>query len=186
MLTAKADEDHINNGLEAGAWDYITKPFNTRSLLQKIDNIILTRNNFKEFLLHQNITHDLKKHYAPFDQKLIARITEIIQDNLNVDDFLVEDLASEVGLSRMQLHRKLKSLVGQSTTGFINKIKMKHAKGMFDLGCDRINEAMDAVGINSYSYFCASFKKVIGKTAKEYIREVKSNNPKVVTQIKEK
>lgn len=91
-------------------------------------------------------------------------------------DFSVEDLALAIGLSRMQLHRKLKSLVGQSTTSFILKIKMQHAKNLFDAGYDRINEAMDAVGICSYSYFYNSFKKVIGKTAKEYIKELKAQN----------
>jgi signal transduction histidine kinase/ligand-binding sensor domain-containing protein/DNA-binding NarL/FixJ family response regulator len=185
MLTAMTDDEHIKKGLEAGAWDYITKPFNTHALLKKIDNIIETRNNFKEFLINQHVTLDIKKHYAPFDQRLITKIAEIVEKNISNSDFSVENLASEIGLSRMQLHRKLKTLVGQSTTSFIIKIKMRHAKNMFDLGCDRINEAMDAVGISSYSYFYTSFKKVIGKTAKEYISEIKSHNhselPKVIT-----
>ncbi len=186
MLTARTDEEHIKKGLDAGAWDYITKPFNTHALLQKIDNIIETRNNFKEFLITQNVTQEIKKHYAPFDQKLITKISDIIEHNISNPDFSVEDLATEVGLSRMQLHRKLKALVGQSTTSFIIKLKMRHARNMFDLGCDRINEAMDAVGINSYSYFYTSFKKVVGKTAKEYIREVKllhnSDAPQAITK----
>jgi ligand-binding sensor domain-containing protein/signal transduction histidine kinase/DNA-binding response OmpR family regulator len=176
MLTARTDEEHIKMGLDAGAWDYITKPFNTHALLQKIDNIIETRNNFKEFLINQNVTQDITKHYAPFDQKLITKITEITKSNMSDPDFSVEDLALAIGLSRMQLHRKLKSLVGQSTTSFILKIKMQHAKNLFDAGYDRINEAMDAVGICSYSYFYNSFKKVIGKTAKEYIKELKAQN----------
>jgi AraC-like DNA-binding protein len=59
----------------------------------------------------------------------------------------------------MQLHRKLKTLVGQTTAGFINRIKIHHATKMFDEGCDRINEAMDSVGISSYSHFNSLFKK---------------------------
>jgi signal transduction histidine kinase/ligand-binding sensor domain-containing protein/DNA-binding response OmpR family regulator len=183
MLTARTDEEHTKMGLDAGAWDYITKPFNTHSLLQKIDNIIETRNNFKEFLINQNVTHDITKHYAPFDQKLITKISEIIEQNISNPDFSVEDLASEIGLSRMQLHRKLKTLVGQSTTSFIIKIKMRYAKNMFDMGCDRINEAMDAIGISSYSYFYTSFKKVVGITAKEYIKELKAQNNSNISQI---
>jgi len=69
----------------------------------------------------------------------------------------------------MQLHRKLKSLVGFSATEFINTIKIKYAVKMFDLGCDRINEAMEAVGITSYSHFNKLFKKINGITASEYL-----------------
>jgi AraC-like DNA-binding protein len=71
----------------------------------------------------------------------------------------------------MQLHRKLKALLGQTTTTFINNIKMQCATKMFDEGCDRIQEAMDAIGINSYTHFNDIFKKHNGKTATKYISD---------------
>ena len=171
VLTAKSAEEHKTIGLKAGAWDYISKPFNTQSLHQKIDNIIETRNNFKEFLLKQNVSVEIKKHYTPFDQKLITTATKVIKENMSNINFSVEDFAVELGFSRMQLHRKLKTLVGQSTTSFINTIKIGYAKKMFDQGCDRIQEAMDAIGINSYSHFNNTFKKINGMTASQYIAE---------------
>ncbi len=169
MLTAKTAQEQQNEGLEAGAWDYITKPFNTQALLKKISNIIQARNSFRETMLHQNVNIEIKKRYTPFDQKLIAKATKIIEENMSNDNFTVEDFAATIGLSRMQLHRKLKSLVGYSTTEFINTIKIKYATKLFDQGCDRISEAMDAVGINSYSHFNNLFKKINGKSAKDYI-----------------
>jgi len=171
LLTAKTAEEHIKIGLEAGAWDYITKPFNTQSLHQKIVNILNTRNKFREFLIKQNITVEVKKHYSPYDQKLITKISKIIEDNIGNPDFSTKDFASEIGLSRMQLHRKLKALLGQTTTSFINTIKMQYAAKMFDEGCDRIQEAMDAVGVNSYTHFNYIFKKHTGKTATKYISD---------------
>lgn len=171
MLTAKTAQEQQNEGLEAGAWDYITKPFNTQALLKKIDNIIQARNSFRETMLNQNINLEIKKHYTPFDQKLIEKATKVIEENMGDEYFSAEDFAAATGLSRMQLHRKLKSIVGYSSTEFINNIKIQFATKMFDEGCDRINEAMDAVGISSYSHFNKLFKKVNGKTAKEYIAE---------------
>ena len=173
MLTAKSDDEYQKEGLESGAWDYITKPFNTEALLKKVDNIIETRNRFKSFLATEKITIEVKKHYKPFDQKLISKITETVQQHLDDSEYTVEDLAQNIGLSRMQLHRKLKALVGQTTTGFINSIRIYHARLLFDQGCDRIQEAMAAVGINSYSHFNNSFKKIIGLSPSEYIEKQK-------------
>ena len=175
LLTAKTAEEHIQIGLEAGAWDYITKPFNTKSIHLKIQNILKTRNEFRKFLITQNITIEVKNHYSSFDQKLVAKISRIIEDNMSNPNFSTEDFAAEVGLSRMQLHRKLKTLLGQTTTSFINNIKMQYATKMFDEGCDRIQEVMDAVGISSHSHFNYVFKKYHGKTATQYISDKSLN-----------
>jgi CheY-like chemotaxis protein/AraC-like DNA-binding protein len=171
MLTAKTAQEQEKEGLDAGAFDYIAKPFNTQSLLKKIDNIVESRKRFRNAISNSNLHVDIKKHYTPFDQKLISNAVKVIEDNIDVETFSVEDFAKQVGFSRMQLHRKLKSLVGCSATEFINTIKINYATKMFDNGCDRVNEAMDAVGITSYSHFNKLFKKVNGKTASEYLKD---------------
>lgn len=174
ILTAKTAQEQENEGLEAGAFDYIAKPFNTQSLLKKIDNIVESRKNFRNSFSNLNLNVDIKKHYTSFDQQLITNAIKVVEDNISDEYFSVEDFAKEVGFSRMQLHRKLKSLAGCSATEFINTIKINYATKMFDNGCDRVNEAMDAVGITSYSHFNKLFKKVNGKTASEYLK-VKTN-----------
>lgn len=176
MLTAKAAEEQQHEGLEAGAWDYIAKPFNTQSLLKKIDNIVDSRNSFRKTIFNPGLNIEIKKHYTPFDQKFISKAISVIENNIGNESFSVEDFSREVGFSRMQLHRKLKSLVGCSATEFINTIKINHATKLFDNGCDRVNEAMEAVGITGYSHFNKLFKKVNGKTASEYIAELASKN----------
>ena len=87
--------------------------------------------------------------------------------------FSVQGLSEELGLSRMQLHRKLKSLTGLNTTAFMNSIRIEKAIIMFDGGCDRVQEAMDAIGINSYAHFNTLFKKEKNVTPSKYIEKVK-------------
>lgn len=85
----------------------------------------------------------------------------------------MEALAKELGLSRMQLHRKINALIGQSSTAFINSIRINTAINMFDKGCDRVQEAMYAVGITSYAHFIILFKKEKGMTPSKYIENLK-------------
>lgn len=173
ILSAKTSQEQQNEGLEAGAWDYITKPFNTQSILKKIDNIIESRKSFRKTIFNPGLGIEIKKHYTPFDQKLISKAISVIENNIGNESFSAEDFSKEVGFSRMQLHRKLKSLVGYSATEFINTIKINYATKMFDNGCDRINEAMESVGISSYSHFNKLFTRIVGMHPSEYIKSCK-------------
>ncbi|HSH20623.1 MAG TPA: response regulator, partial [Draconibacterium sp.] len=173
ILSAKTSQEQQNEGLDAGAWDYITKPFNTQSILKKIDNIIESRKNFRKTIFNPSLSIEIKKHYTPFDQKLISKAISVIENNIGDESFSAEDFSKEVGFSRMQLHRKLKSLVGYSATEFMNTIKINYATKMFDNGCDRINEAMEAVGISSYSHFNKLITKIDGMYPSEYIKSGK-------------
>ncbi|PTX59700.1 two component regulator with propeller domain [Kordia periserrulae] len=172
MLTAKTGDEFYNKGLKVGAWDYIAKPFDSSHLVQKIKNIIDTRNNFRDILANGSPTK-AKSHYVSYDQKFVKNVREIVLNRISNPAFSVEDLSAELGLSRMQLHRKLKSLIGLNTTAFINTIKIEKAIEMFDNGCDRVQEAMDSVGINSYAHFNSLFKKEKGITPSKYIEQTK-------------
>ena len=172
MLTAKTGDEFQIKGLKVGAWDYIAKPFDSKKLLQKIKNITETRNQFRE-LISKGKSKETENHYVSHDQKFVANAISIINQKISDTSFSVVELSSELGLSRMQLHRKLKSLIGLSTTAFINSIKIKKAIEMFDNGCDRVQEAMDAVGISSYAHFNTLFKKEIGITPSNYIENKK-------------
>lgn len=172
MLTAKTGEEFSNKGLKVGAWDYVAKPFNTSQLLQKVKNILDTRNNFRQHLLDGSI-HKTENHYISYDQKFVQKAKEIVAQKISEPDFSVEVLSEELNMSRMQLHRKLKSLIGQTSTAFINSVKIEHAIKMFDNGCDRVQEAMDAVGITSYAHFNVLFKKQKGMTPGKYIEKLR-------------
>lgn len=176
FLTAKTDQEYQKKGLEAGAWDFITKPFDSAMLRKKVDNILETRNKFKTYLKEQNINLEIKSHYTSYDQKLMKSINKVIEDNIKNPDFTVSDLADEVGLSRMHLHRKLKTLVGETGKSIIANVKIRYAVSMFDNGCDRVQEAMNAVGITNYGNFNNNFKKIMKVTATEYIANLKAKS----------
>ena len=170
MLTAKTGDEFYNKGLKVGAWDYIAKPFNSAQLLQKVNNIVKTRNNFRQFIA-SGPSKEIENHYVSYDQQFVKNAIEIIKLKMSEPGFSAKELSQELGLSRMQLHRKLKALNGVSTTAFINSIRIEKAISMFDEGCDRVQEAMDAVGINSYAHFISLFKKEKGMTPSKYIEQ---------------
>lgn len=172
MLTAKTGEEFTKIGLQVGAWDYIAKPFNSYQLVLKVKNILITRNNFRHQIANGSTEH-IKNHYVSYDQKFVQNVKDIIENKITEPDFSVEFLAKELGLSRMQLHRKLNALIGLSTTAFINKMKIDKAIKMFDNGCDRVQEAMDSVGISSYAHFNLLFKKEKRMTPSKYIEHIK-------------
>ncbi|MBT8243886.1 DNA-binding response regulator, partial [Winogradskyella sp.] len=171
------DEEFYNQGLKVGAWDYISKPFNTSQLLQKVKNISDTRNSFREYLSKGNL-EKTKNHYVSFDQKFVQKASEMIKTKMSDPNFSVQILSNELGLSRMQLHRKLKTLIGSNTTAFINSIRIQEAIRMFDEGCDRVQEAMDTVGINSSAHFITLFKKQKEMTPSKYIERLKEVSDK--------
>lgn len=172
MLTAKTGKEFSDIGLRAGAWDYIPKPFNSSQLLLKVKNISDTRNNFRQHIMNGSI-EKTENHYVSYDQKFVQNAKDIIASKISDPDFTVEILSNELGLSRMQLHRKLNTLIGQSSTTFINSFRIEKAIKMFDNGCDRVHEAMEAVGITSYAHFIILFKKEKGMTPRKYIEKIK-------------
>jgi len=184
LLTAKTDVEYQEIGLEAGAIDYVCKPFNTDLLFKKIKNVITFQATLKDRILNGNKFMNLKNHFTSYDQKLIEKLTIIIEENMENVDLKVDFIAKQLGMSRMQLYRKIKVLTGETTTSFINMIKIRHAKNLFDQNCDRVQEAMDAVGISSNSYFNKIFKLYFGETPSNYINKIKSKNIKPLSSLK--
>ena len=90
MLTAKTGDDFYKKGLEVGAWDYIAKPFDSSQLLQKVHNIIETRNNFRSFI-KTGSSEELQSHYVSYDQKFVENVVEIIKTKMSEPNFSVED-----------------------------------------------------------------------------------------------
>ncbi len=169
LLTAKTDIEHQKEGFEVGAFDYICKPFNTKILIKKIESIIEQQTAYKNYILTENGTIEVSRNYTSYDRKLMDKLNAVIEKNLDNSELTVELLAKKIGVSRMHLHRKIKAITGETTTSYINLIKMKCARKMFDDGCDRVQEVMDAVGINSSSYFNKLFKTHYNETPSSYI-----------------
>ncbi len=170
MLTAKTDLEHQRIGFDAGVFDYVSKPFNMEILIKKIENVMAFQASLREYVLNGKVIVELKNHFTDFDKKFIESLTMIIEDHIDDTNLKAEFFAQKLGISRMQLHRKIKGLTGETTTSYVNMIRMKHAKNMFDDNTVRVQEVMYAVGISSHSYFNKVFKTYYGVTPSNYIK----------------
>lgn len=169
LLTAKTDLRYQREGIKAGAFDYILKPFDSEVLFCKISNAVNHQEILKKAILKNMGIRDTGGNYTSNDIKFIEKLNSLIETRMSEPDFSVDNVAKEMAVSRMSLHRKVKVLFGVSITGYINIIRMRYVKNMFDSGCDRCQDAMVAIGIDSTSYFNKLFKEQYGMSPSIYI-----------------
>jgi len=170
LLTTKvAIEDKII-GLESGADAYIPKPFNQKHLESSIANLILTRKKLKELYKKRIVIEPTQIEITSVDEKFIAKAIKIVEEQLSNPDFTVEVLGSEIGMSRVQLHRKLTGLLGMSASSFIREIKIKRAAELLVKGQLTVSEVMYEVNIKSRAYFIKCFKEKYGVLPTEYAK----------------
>ncbi len=171
MLTALATQERKLQGLETGADEYLTKPFDARELQLRVRNLIETRRRLRERFGRSG--EGLPASVAPtsLDEKLLQRILSITEAHLASPDFGPEEFAREVGMSRMQLHRKLTALTGQSTSDFLRTLRLKRAAQLLTAKTGNVSEVAFAVGFNSLAYFSKCFKEQYGVPASEYVTQ---------------
>ncbi|MEL7001252.1 MAG: two-component regulator propeller domain-containing protein [Bacteroidota bacterium] len=180
LLTAKASVESSMEGFEHGADYYITKPFNPKMLMLRANNIIKTRDQIKEKLLNNDSLEISPKKIVKRskDQDFLDLAISIVEKNISNSDFFVDDLGKELGLSRMQLYRKLKAMVGKSANEFIRFIRLKRAAQLLDEGRLNISEITYEVGFNDLKYFRDCFKKQYGLNPSEYQTRTPETNEK--------
>jgi len=187
LLTAKTDLESKIDGLDYGADDYITKPFSVKYLRARIENIIRQRKRLYESYStgKQNAvgpitetvvveSSDLK--ITPQDELFIRKIKEEVEKNIDNSDFVVDDLASSVAMSRTVFFKKLKSLTGLAPIEFIRDIKIKHAAKLIASQQYTIKEVSFMIGIADTKYFTQCFKNVYNMTPTEYKNKMKEEN----------
>jgi signal transduction histidine kinase/DNA-binding response OmpR family regulator len=162
MLTAKAGQSNKIAGLTQGAEAYLTKPFDSDELLLRVKNLIEARKKIWEHFksLDLALIDDLDLKSA--DDTFLQKVAKTIKDNLDNDLLSVEDIASKVGFSRAQLHRKLKALTNKSTGQLISEIRLNEAKIMLEKNVGTVSEIAYSVGYSNMSYFTKSFKEKFG------------------------
>ena len=172
LLTARNKVEEQVEGLEIEADAYIVKPFNTTVLRSHIASLLANRRILKnKFSGAQQQTDKIQKiNLKSADEALIAKIMKIINENLADPNLNVETLASEVGLSRVHLHRKLKELTNLSTRDFIKNIRMQQAAELLKEKKLTISEVAYATGYSNLSHFSSTFKDTYGVTPKEYMQ----------------
>ena len=165
LLTALGTEAHTLEGLSNGADDYVTKPFNSKILLARCNNLIKSRKSIQE-----NYTHDASATVQeltdnPIDIKMLNEAVAIIEANINDSDFDILFFARQLCLSRTQLFKKIKSLTGMTPNMFVLSIKLKRAsQEILAYPNENIADIAYRCGFNTPSYFIKCFKKFYGKT----------------------
>jgi len=173
MLTALSSVENQMEGFETGADDYIVKPFDDRILSARIRNLLESRKMLREkFTNAQGEWREAMQTLKP-DHELLEKATAILENHLTDVLFSVDLLASELGLSRSTLHRKLKALTNQSATEFMKFVRINKSIKLIGNGMTNIDEICFKVGFNSHSYFSMCFKKQLGQTPSEYISRIK-------------
>ncbi|MGV3560912.1 tetratricopeptide repeat protein [Larkinella arboricola] len=168
LLTALATQDSKLTGLETGADDYLTKPFDSRELLVRVQNLIESRRKLRERFGRELRIGPTDIAVTSADEKFLMRVMKIVEDNLGKSEFSVEEFGREAGLSRMQLHRKLTALTGQSAGDFIRVMRLKRAAQLLEGQAATVSEIAYEVGFNSLSYFSKAFREQFGVLPTEY------------------
>lgn len=171
LLTAKAAEESVIKGYKSGADAYIGKPFSIRILNSRIQNLIQQRNVVKESLRRSIITSPKAYDKQSPDEIFLAKIVDLIEKNISDPDLNIHKVCSEIGVSHMQLYRKLKALVGQNINEFIRTIRLKKAAQLLTVKGFNVSEVMFEVGFNSRSYFSKCFYELYGTYPKEYMKK---------------
>lgn len=168
LLTAKVGEENELKGLDAGADDFITKPFQSKILIKRIDNLIQLRKSLQSRYSQHSILKTKDLAITSLDKDFLNKIENIFDEHLSNSDFNAEEFSKLMLISRMQLHRKLVALTGLTTTNFMRSQRLKQAVMLLQKSDYTVNEIAYQVGFNTPSYFIKCFKKAYKCTPSDY------------------
>ncbi|MGS2764645.1 hybrid sensor histidine kinase/response regulator transcription factor [Sinomicrobium sp. M5D2P9] len=170
LLTAKTTVNDNIEGLATGADAYLSKPFNMEILKKTVRNLIQNRELLKNIYSGNQVKEDnlYKIDIKSADEKLLQKVTCLINDNISNPDLHVEMMATEIGISRVHLFRKLKELTNQSPRDFIRNIRLKQAGELLTSKNLSVTEVAYATGFSNVSKFSSGFKEFYGVTPTVY------------------
>ncbi|MGH7450767.1 MAG: response regulator transcription factor [bacterium] len=168
LLTAKAGREDKLEGLEAGADDYLIKPFDAQELQVRIKNLIALRRKLQEKFKRQMVLRPSEISITSFDEAFLKKVVALVEAHLEDESFSPDDLAAEVGMSRAQFYRKMRALTGQPAGLFIRSIRRQRAADLLKQGDGTVTEIAYKVGFSSQPYFSKCFQEHFGMSPKEY------------------
>ena len=173
LLTASSREQNELKSLKAGADDYVTKPFKITILEKRVNNLIRSRKLLRQRYRQEGFLKPKDIAITPTDELFLDKVQKVMDEHLAETDFNAAKFSTLVGMSRMQLHRKLMLYSGLSTSAFIRSQRLKQAVQILKTSDATINEVAYAVGFNTPSYFIKCFKETYKKTPLEYLQKPK-------------
>jgi len=169
LLTALIGEDQQLKGLETGATDYLTKPFNFEILLSKIKNILAQQENMRKTYQKQVEVKPTEELIDSPEEVFLQKLLRLIEENINNPNFSVEELSSEMFVSRYTLYKKILALTGKTPNEFIRHIRLKRAAQLLENGYLTISQICYKVGFKSQKYFVKAFKSEYNVSPSNYI-----------------
>jgi len=175
LLTALTGEEDQLKGLESGANDYITKPFNFELLNAKIKNLLLLNSTLKNTYTKQIKVLAPEIEIESDDEKLLNKITLYLEENLTNPQLSVEELSKHVGMSRSSLYSKLLELTGQTPVEYIRSVKLDKAAVLLEKSDMNIAQVAYSVGFSTPNYFARSFKAKFNMLPSEYMNKMRKD-----------
>lgn len=171
LLTALTSHDHKIEGLETGADSYIAKPFNKKHLQVRVQRLIESRQQIRKHYQQDVITQFVSENrISQLDSNFLKKCNAIIEKHLTDNEYGVEQLSVEIGLSRVHVYRKIKHLTGLTVIEFIRNIKLKKAAVMLQESGKNIAEVAYGTGFSSPSYFSKCFKDLYNISPTEFVQ----------------
>jgi AraC-like DNA-binding protein len=174
LLTAKAGLDRRLEGLASGADDYITKPFHVQELQLRVANLLRRQQLFRDKMRREMARlpaagEENKAGTNAITNDFLQKIYDLVGENLDDPEFGVEELARQIGMSRANLHRKVKTIIGLSTGDLIRNYRLKRAVEYLKQGYNS-SETAYKVGFSSPAYFSKCFRELYRVSPLEFNR----------------
>ncbi|MDN5286616.1 MAG: response regulator [Mucilaginibacter sp.] len=184
LLTALTGEEEQLKGLEIGANDYMTKPFNFEILLSKIKNLLILQDTFKRTYKKQMNVQLQEVDIPSDDEKFLRNMVEYIEQNILNESLTVEELSRQMNMSRVSLYKKVLILSGKSPLEFIRSIRLKKAVYLLENSQMSISQISYEVGFNTPKYFTKLFKDEYGILPSAYVSSIRQK--KILTETENK
>ena len=168
LLTACSLDEQRIQGFKCGADSYISKPFNSKLLLVRLHNLIDNHKRLKQFFGDKTTLS--KESVSEVDKSFVDRFRGLIEENLTDSELSVEELGSKMGLSRVQLYRKIKALTNYSPNELVRIARLKKAASLLASSEKTISEITYEVGFTSPSYFTKCYKEYFGESPTDFLK----------------
>lgn len=168
LLTACSLDEQRIQGYNGGADSYISKPFNSQLLLSRIRNLIDSRRQLRQFFGDNQTL--AKENICDIDKDFVSRFKSLVEEKMRDPELNVEDLGKDMGLSRVQLYRKLKSLTNYAPNELLRQARLKKATSLLASSEMTVAEIAYEVGFSSPSYFTKCYKEQFGESPTDFLK----------------
>ncbi|MCF2494728.1 hybrid sensor histidine kinase/response regulator transcription factor [Dyadobacter chenhuakuii] len=174
LLTASTSQESRLKGIEGGADDYISKPFDKALLMARVDAILKSRNDLQRYFYNEITLQANDSKISSEYKEFLKECIRVVENHLTDPDFSIKVLAAEIGMSHSTLYNRIKSISGQSTNSFIRFIRLRRAAQILITTDITISEVAYQVGINDIKYFREQFYKLFEMKPSEYVKKYRN------------